>query len=321
MLKIYRKHLIALFYGLAGFLLLMQFQAPLAYAANNPQISISLPNGGNLAGHPGTRVHVNGSGFPAGPLLLYTTPVGDPAKCASGDANLTPFDNNPRVTVKNNGNVQFNSTWPASAATATTAYYLCAIASDGTGTLSSMSSQPQSFTVAQPVTISVSPNTVQPGGQITITGANWLPPQTVNVNTNIPNTGGQGHANTSTMSDAQGNFSVTLTVPNDAPAGNYSISAVAPNEDTQWMQIKQDNALTIGAGTATPSATVTATPTPTPAATVTATPTINVTPTPTPSNGGGGGINGVTILIFGLGGAGVLLVIIGVIIWAASSGR
>ncbi len=334
MKRTYVKYLTAILYGLTAFLILTMLQltllrAPAAHAASNPQISIALPDGTMPVGHPGTRVHISGSGFPSGSLALYTTPVNDPNKCTDGDANLLPFENNTKVNVKGSGSFQLDSKWPANANNATTAYYLCAIDSNGNGTLSTTN-----FTVAQPVTLTATPpTTVQPGAQITLTGANWLPVQVVNVSTNIPVNGGQSFLGATATPDAQGNFTVTLTVPGDAPAGSYSIAASAPNEATQYMQIKQENAITIGAGTATPTATTT----PTPTASPTVTPTATNGPTPTQqANGGGntdgsgnaggggsitGGGSNLNVLMIGLAGLGVLLIIIGVIIWAASSGR
>jgi hypothetical protein len=326
--KTYSKYLITLLYGIAAFFMFVQFQAPLAHAAGNPQLTLTLPNGNTqLVGHPGTRVHISGSGFPSGALMLYTT--ADPNKCAQGDANLVAFDTNPKVSVKGNGNFQLNSSWPTSASTATTAYYLCAIDSNGNGTASNTP-----FTVAQPVTLTIQsvvaqsggqstpvtanqPVTVQPGGQITLTGSNWLPSQAVNVGTNILATGGQSYVGASTTPDAQGSFSVTLTIPADAAPGNYFISATAPNEPTQWMQIRQTNAITIVPGTATATATVATTPTTAAASTPTVTGEATATPTSPSSGGGTGGGSIVTMLIFVLSGAGVLFIIVGVIIWAA----
>jgi hypothetical protein len=176
---------------------------------------------------------------------------------------------------------------------ATTNYFVCAFPTNGgqngAGTVST-----QSFTVAQQVTLTVSAQTVQPGGTITVSGSNWVPPQALNVSI----IGGNGTlASQTVQADGNGNFSTTLTIPTNAAAGSYTVKVFAVNEQTQAMSAQT----TFAVGQ---QATATATNTPTQQAT--STPFTNH---PGGNNGGGGGM---TALIYGLGGLGVVLVIIGI---------
>ncbi|MBV9228114.1 MAG: hypothetical protein JOZ18_02285 [Chloroflexi bacterium] len=358
MFKINVRQFRTLLFSIVGLLMFIGFQAPFAYAANpnqqtansfanggvvpgqpgvqaglkdtgftldklaptptapptggNAQIAVSLPNGGMAVGHPGTRVRINGTGFtPNSNVTIYTTPQNDPATCTQGGNGLTRFAPHP-FQVQSDGTLQVDAVWPANAAIATTPYYICAI--DGQGGPTALSTS--TFTVAQAVTVNVNPPNVQPGGQVTITGANWLPPQAITVAVVAPGQAGT-LATQHVSSDVNGNFTVTLTLPPNAQAGSYSVSVVADNEPTPQMQFKQDNAVTIAAAATTPTPTVAPTVTATTAPTVTpATTPIPVDQPNTASNGSGGGI---TMLIYVLGGVGILFVVIGIIVFAASS--
>src|SRR5579885_2257643 len=308
--KKFIHHFTMLFSCIAGLFIIMYVQLPFAYAAGAtalpgaaPQVTISLPGGGPLVGHPGTKVHIAGTGFtPSSTAALYTTPTNDPAKCKSGAdpaaLGLTSFATKPTVAVQADGTFQVDTTWPNSAATATTPYYVCA--TDGSsppGSPGGLSAT--SFTVGQPVTIQVtpqSPTSVSPGSQVTISGANWLPPQTLTVAI-IPAGGAGGVvASDHVTSDAAGNFSIMLTIPSTTAAGTYSVSVVADGEPT--MKAALANAVTVSAA-ATPTPTATAAPSPT-ATTATTPTTTAVTPTPSSTGNGnsGGGGGGMTILIF-----------------------
>ena len=322
--KNFRYHLTILFSCVAGLFILAYVQLPSAYAADTvprpgatPQVTISLPGGGALVGHPGTKVHIEGTGFtPSVNAALYTTPTNDATKCISGAdpaaLGLTSFATKPTVAIQADGTFQVNTTWPNSAAIATTAYYVCAIAGPAQtpGGLSTAS-----FTVAQPVTIKVtpqSPTTISPGSQVTISGANWLPSQALTVAIVPPGEAGVVVSDHVT-SDANGNFSLMLTIPSTTGAGTYSVSVIADNEPT--MKAALANAVTVAAA-ATPTPTATTAPSPT--ATTAPTPTATTTPTPTPTTNGGGG-GGMTILIFALGGIGTVLIIVGIVLFAAYS--
>ena len=250
----------------------------------------------NAVGHPGTKVSIFLRSFGAGDTVnLYTTATPDPKQCTAGASGVLPFTDHTRVTVDANGSLDLkNIPWPANANVAERAYYVCATTSPQLQAVSG-----QSFTVADPVKVTLSAPTVQSGNQITITGENWLPAQSITayVETNQAS----GHnlvAQSSASSDNNGHFSLTLTIPANTAAGTYAIKVFAPNENTADMTFEQDNILTVSAGPVTPSAT--------------ATPTPNVST----SNTGGSGL---TAFIFVLGGFGVLFIIIGIIMFAASS--
>ena len=328
MLKSSVKYLTISLYCLVGLFILTYIQVSSVHAAGTtttsptatPQVTITLPSGANPAiGHPGTKVHIAGTNFPPSmTVALYTTPNSDPTKCISGadtaGLGLTSFATSPTIMSQADGTFQIDPKWPNSAAIATTTYYICAISSDPTGAHAISTT---SFTVAQAVAITITPQSstpVAPGGQVTIAGSNWLPPQAMTVSIVSPS---QATAIVSdhVTSDAQGNFSIALTIPSTAPAGTYSVSVIADNEPT--MKLTQPNAVVV-ASAATP------TPTPAPSPTATATAQATVTPTPSPATGGnngggGGGGSGMTILIFALGGIGAILIIVGIVIFATYS--
>jgi hypothetical protein len=287
--------------AMALFFLLAYLHTLPAYAAGNAQITIQ-----PMVGRPGTQVQISGSGFSQdGTLRLFTTP--NPGKCSGNGSpaslGLLPFNTSPTVTV-NNGAFTLNTTWPGNAATPTTPYYICGIGPGGQGpnfrTLSS-----NTFTIAQAVTITVNPTSAAPGDQVTITGANWLPPQQLNISV-TPGGGGQAIATTSVNSDNNGNFSTTLTIPATAQPGTYTVQVVAANETTMTAT----NPLTVQNK---------ATPTPTAGPSPTAAPSPTVTASPTPANGGnttGGPSNA---LFYVMGVIGVLLVIVGIALFVVYS--
>jgi hypothetical protein len=304
---------------IAGLLLVAHLEAPFAYAAN-AQVTITVPS--PAVGHPGTKVHINGSGFYPDLVNLFTTTNSDPAKCMLGDPGLKRFSTSPTVPVQADGTFSLDTTWPDTAASVGSAYYICAIG-PGTG-VTALSNN--TFTVAPPATINVSPTVVAQGGQVTVTGLNWLPPQSVTVAVVPP-------AQTSTIvsahvtSDTNGKFSITLTIPTTTPDGMYSVSTVADNELT--LAFIDNDILTVTvAPTPTPSPTATPSPTPTPSPTVAPT---QVDPTPTtatggstlsPSGGSGSGSGGVSpgsFLLFTLAGLGILLVIVGIVLFVLYS--
>jgi hypothetical protein len=166
-------------------------------------------------------------------------------------------------------------------------------------------------TAAPPVTVTVSSSTVPPGSQITITGENWLPAQQLTVQIALS---GQSNilAQDTPYSDTRGHFSTTLTIPTTATTGAYAVIVV--NND-QSLRFYRDNMLMVTALTPTPTPSPSATPTPSSSPSATAT----ETPTASNANGGGGSSSGLAILTFITGGLGILLIIIGVIMFAASS--
>ena len=338
MFKTFMKYFIFLLYGIVGGVLCLLVYTPTPQveasstiqgsalksqetpAATNATITIMQPGGnsGTVSGHPGTKVQIVGNGFQANNTInIYITP--DTTKCAADNTdNLQAF--NPRtITAKGDGTFQINAQWPASSGPAGTTYYICAI--DTAATTAIISST--SFTLAQDVTVTITTSAANPGDKVTITGENWLPAQQLAVSI----TGGQGTSSIvsgQTNSNATGSFSIDLTIPQGTKGGSYGISVVAINE--QSLNTYKDNIITINAAgnQATPTATSTTTPTaeatPTPAST--ATPTTTATDGGNGNTGGGasnGGTAGMTLLIFTLGGLGILLVIVGLIMFVSYS--
>jgi hypothetical protein len=158
-------------------------------------------------------------------------------------------------------------------------------------------------------TANVTPASVAPGSQVTVTGSQWLPPQVLTVS--IANGDNMTPIVSQTVTPGQdGNFSVQLTIPQTAQAGTYNVLVVATSDAN--LKVTKQNVLTVTQATPTPAPTPTTAPTPTAAATTTPSPTTGNTPT----TGGGGG-SGLTTLIYVLGGIGVMMVIIGIVMFAA----
>jgi hypothetical protein len=294
--------------------LFVRLQAPFAYAAN-AQVTITVPS--PPIGHPGTKIHMNGSGFNPGAVNLFTTLNSDPARCVPGDPDLKRFLTSPTVNAQADGTFSLDTIWPDNAATVGNAYYICAIG-PGTG-ITGLSSN--TFTIAPPATINVAPTSVAQGGQVTITGANWLPPQSITVAV-VPPAQAAMIVSAHVTSDTAGNFTITLTLPANTPAGTYSVSAIADNEPT--LKMIDDRILTVTvASTPTPTVTPSPTPTPTPSPTVVPTQTSTASSTPTTVTDGTstGGIGTSNFLLFTLAGLGVLLVIVGIILFVLYSRR
>ena len=291
-------------------------QVPHAHAVGGTSVTITSPLvNGKAIGHVGTKVQIDGTGFNPGIINLYTTTSNDSTKCTnSGDPTnlgLTVFSTSPTVVAGQDGTFSLQTTWPDSAGSGGTSYYICATAS-GPSALSV-----NTFTVAPPVQITVMPSSVAQGGQVTVTGSNWLPPQAVNVAIVVGNSAAPPLVTQTISSDANGAFTVSLTIPANANTGVYSVSVSAPNEPTSAMTIVLNDSLTV-----TLASTPTSTPTPTP----TAVPSVTPTPTTAPSTGttqtsntGGTNINSGSsispMLLLALGGLGVLLIIVGIILF------
>lgn len=326
MFKTFIKTLSALLCGLTGVLLCAVLFAPTTVWANqhitrddpptpqatNATVNITLPNGSTAQGHPGTKVQITGSGFKAGSEInLYT--VTDPGSCNLNNVNNlagNTFTSQAALSADGTGAFNVTPTWPGNASQAGTAYYICAI-STSTNTIAVSSG---TFTVAQAPTINVATPSANAGDQVTITGANWSPPQPLTVNiaanaTATPIASGQ------VTPGGDGTFSINITIPASATPGSYGVYVSSAD---QTLKQNADNVLTINAAATpspSPTATVAPTPTPTPAPSPTATPT----PTTTTGNTTSNGPSVMTILIFVTGGLGIVLVIIGLTMYLAYS--
>ncbi|GCE04018.1 hypothetical protein [Dictyobacter aurantiacus] len=274
-----------------------------ATATYNPGLTLALPTGGTPSGRPGTVIQLTGTGFPPNSGVAFSIAT-DPNQCTSGNGSVGPLQPQQPATADGNGNFTVQASWPDGANQPNTKYYVCANAAN------THAAATTPFTVLGQPTVASSNQTVNAGDKVTITGQNWLPQQGLNVAI----TAGQG-GNTivsgQTNPDANGTFTLDLTIPAGTASGNYGISVVGQNDPN--LKTYQDNAITVNAQ-ATPTPQATATPTPTPQPTPTSTPTSS---TNNSSSGGGGG--NLTWLIFLLGGVGVVLVIIGLTMYLSNT--
>jgi hypothetical protein len=167
-------------------------------------------------------------------------------------------------------------------------------------------------TPAKEVTLVLSSTTISAGQQLMVSGENWLPPQSLTIQ--IAESGQQTSVLVSkmTISDSNGNFSTTVSIPAKATTGTYTLVVFCTNNPSTGLRAVQD--LMIYA--TTPTATVTPSATPSPSPSASASPTATGTTNSDNTNGGNG--PGLTILIFVLGGLGILLLITGIIMFAAS---
>lgn len=277
---------------------------PNAAHAAGPQVQLSQPNasGSILIGHPGTKITIKGSGFkPNGTAKLYATPIGDPNKCK---ANQVTSDMKPFVpdstSIQADGSFTLDTTWPDAANNASVPYFVCVMTQDEQALSSN------NFTVAQKVAIKVTPNNASPGDKITVMGTGWLPIQ--NLTVSITSGGSPITSQATQSSGVDGTFSVTLTIPESASEGNYQVTVIAPNEDSENMKATQPLTVSNEPPPVKPSPTPTLTTTP------------QTTPTPTTPNGSGGP-SGLMIFTFLLGGVGIVLVIVGAIMYFSYSRR
>ncbi len=318
MFKTFIKYFSVLFSGLVGFVMLaLIYTQPIALASShivyddtptatytNASLTLALPTGGTTAGHAGTQIQLTGSGFPINsPIVLYV--VTDPTQCVPGQSGVVPITpSSGSSTTDGNGGFQIAAAWPSSGATQpNTPYYVCANVSN------TVKASAAPFTVLPAPTAAASPQTANAGDAVTISGQYWNPQETLL----IAITAGQGSpaiVNQQVTADANGTFNVSLTIPANTQGGPYGISVTDAINTSQTQYF--GNTITINQQP-TPTAQATATPVPTPE------PTITATPTPSVTNGGSSD-NGSTLwLIFGLGGLGVILVIIGLTMFLTNS--
>lgn len=284
---------------------------PTPPAATTATVNLAMPNGSNSQGRPGTQIQITGSGFnPGSEINLYT--VTDPGTCNVGNADnlaASAFTSQPALSADGNGAFNISPTWSSSANQPGTAYFICAISAQTNVTAVSSAT----FTVAQAPAIAIATNAANAGDQVTITGSNWLPPQPLTV-TIASSQGATPIAQQGVTSASDGTFSITLPISQTAASGSYNIYVIANNDTT--LKAEADNVLNVTAVQATPTATAVPSPTPSPVVT----PTATATPAAT-GGGSGGGSSTMTFLIFGMGGIGVILVIVGLTMYISYSQR
>ena len=174
-------------------------------------------------------------------------------------------------------------------------------------TIATPATTPTPTPIAAAGTIAISPLTVSAGNQITVTGENWPVNQPLIVEVGDNTQSGFLVPPSTVNTDGNGSFTTSLTIPANATPGTYQVAA----HNNQYG-VATHRAFTVTA------ATPTATPSPTPSPSASPSPSATATATTDGTNGGGGG-SALTVLIFSLGGLGILMIVIGVIMLAASS--
>ena len=299
--------------------------APRADAAGNGPLiswdkSMIYPgqNNGNPWGPVGENALIHGQGFPANlrvsVILVPGNSNQNPALCSKAPAATLG-----NVTTSGAGAFQLSFTWPGQAGGINSAYSVCSL-SNGLP-MSYRDGGPFTVLANSVPSIAVSPNSVQPGSAITISGQNWVPPQQVNITV----TGSSQLLSATPTSNGinTGTFSLTVNIPASAQPGGYVVSGFSGNNVLHAAN--QNMSITTPATptpTATPSPTPTVTATATSTATVTAGGTSTVGPGNTPastnsgsSNSGSTGGPSPIILIVFIAVALVLLTSIGLIIF------
>ncbi|GER87014.1 hypothetical protein KDW_11760 [Dictyobacter vulcani] len=275
---------------------------PTSTTTYTPGLNLALPTGGAPSGHAGTVIQLTGTGFPPNSDVTFSIAT-DPNQCATGNGGVAALQPQQPAKADANGGFMVQAAWPDGANQANTKYYVCATASG------SNAAAPTPFTFVGAPTVVPSSQSVNAGDKVTLTGQNWLPQQVLNISI-APSAGGNPIATSQATPDANGNFSVDVSIPAETAAGSYSINVVGTTDPN--LKASAATALTINAQ-ATPTPAATATPTPAP------TPTAQATPSPTPTTGSSGGNSNMLGLIFGLGGIGVVLVIVGLTMFLSHS--
>jgi hypothetical protein len=288
-------------------------QAPSAFAKDDAKTGtvqiMSVQANGLAVGRPGTKITLIGRGFEGdSSITLYTTVNNDQDKCTPADNpasnGLLPFKTNPRVSAQDDGTFKLETTWPDNASIPGTPYYICAIAQNVQG-LSA-----HSFTVAEKTTVTINPTSIAPGGEVTISGSNWLPPQQLNVAI-ISNNNSIPVVSQVSNSDQAGNFTVTLVLREDTDIGSYTVAVTATNEPT-LKETKSNALMVMEAASLTPTTTTSSTDTARQA-------TNPTSPSQAGSSGSSqsGASNTLTFISYALGGLGTMLIIIGIIMFIA----
>ncbi len=272
-------------------------------------------NGGNPWGPVGEKAIVHGANFlpniQINIILALGNSNGNPSLCKAPVATVGT------VTTSSSGTFLLSFTWPSQAGAVNSRYSVCSISGSSGLPASYRDGGPFTVLSASPPSFSVSPNSIQSGSSITISGQNWVPPQQVTISI----TGSSQLLNESQTSSGlnSGTFSITYTVPSSAQAGSYAVNVTASNS---VLRAGGQNLSIAIPATPTPTPTVTPSPSPTDTATVTATAGPGGTPTNAsssggPTNTGNSGSGGPSLLILGILGAImlVLLTSIGLIIY------
>jgi len=273
-------------------------------------------NNGYPWGPVGENTIVHGAGFTANQNLRLVVSPGD----SNADANVCQQSVVTivvaTVTSDSAGNFTQNFPWPGAAGHVNQGYSICALLTADNSTVSRRDDGPFTVLTSNPPVITLSASSVAAGNTITVSGQNWVPPQSVSINIAgcaACEPGNTEVKNVSVNSTGlnSGSFSAVITIPASTKPGNYVVDALTPSglEAFYTTGVKH---LTITsapvAATPTPSPSPTSQPSPTPttaSASPTASPTVagtttgvtNSTGTGNNSSNTGGGNTGHSTLI------------------------
>jgi hypothetical protein len=309
------------------------YRAPAAHAGGGGPIihwdsSMIYPgqNNGYPWGPVGENAIVHGANFSANQQLRLIVVPGD----SNNNALVCKQAGVTVATVQTNASGTFdqNFPWPASASQINQGYSICSILVASGKVASSRDDGPFTVLTANPPVIDISSNSVQAGGNVTVTGHNWVPPQQVSINIAgcaacEPGSSEVTNASTTSTGLNDGSFSISVTIPASTKPGSYVVDALTSTglEAFYTTGVKH---LTITAAPITSPPTVNPTPTISPAATATATPAATTTATTTSSgttdstssgSTDNGGKNNTLLIIVLIAIALVLFAIAGVIIF------
>lgn len=253
-------------------------------------------NNGLPEGPVGEIAVVHGENFTAlaGQTLQLALVAGDinadPTLCQS--ANIVQSVGN--ATPSASGTFDANFSWPAKAGQVNKTYSICSFQS-GTNTVAS-SSDDGPFTVlsASKPTLSISASSIAPGGSITVSGQNWVPPQPLNIDIAgcaDCDPGNSTIATTTTSSAGlnTGTFSISVPISATAAPGNYVVNVFSQNGPLDAFHLQGVGVQRLVV-TAPPAVTPTVSPSPSVIPSPTAS-TANTTPTATPNSTSGASTN------------------------------
>lgn len=256
-------------------------------------------NNGYPWGPVGENTIVHGAGFTANQNLRLVVSPGD----SNADANVCQQSVLTivvaTVTSDSAGNFTQNFPWPGAAGHVNQGYSICALLMADNSTVSSRDDGPFTVLTSNPPVITLSASSVAAGNTITVSGQNWVPPQSVSINIAgcaACEPGNTEVKNVSVNSTGlnSGSFSAVITIPASTKPGNYVVDALTPGglEAFYTTGVKH---LTITsapvAATPTPSPSPTSQPSPTPttaSASPTASPTVAGTTTSVTNSTGTG---------------------------------
>lgn len=244
-------------------------------------------NNGDPWGPVGENAIVHGANFSPNTQLRLVVSPGDSNSNASACQQSAVTVVVATITTDNSGGFTQNFPWPATANKVNQGYSICSLLASNNSLISSQDDGPFTVLASSPPVINISATSVAAGGTVTVTGQNWVPPQTVAVviagcaacdpgNTYVTN------ANATSAGLNSGSFSVAIPIPSKTKPGNYVVDALTKTglEAFYTTGVKH---LTITAAsvapTPTPSPSSTVQPSPTPSPTTPAT----VAPSPTPA--------------------------------------